>query len=103
VSVRYTRDALHDLDQISSYLAKRNIRAAAAILDAVETVVARLGRFPYSSQTTEMPGIRAAPVARFPYIVFYSVENGDVVIHYVRHASRMRPWESPNDETEERG
>ncbi|MBM3526964.1 MAG: type II toxin-antitoxin system RelE/ParE family toxin [Alphaproteobacteria bacterium] len=100
MSVRYTRDALHDLDQISSYIAQHNTRAAAAVLEAVETVARRLGRFPYSAQATEMPGIRATPIARFPYVVFYSVEGSDVVIHYVRHASRLRPWESPKDENE---
>jgi toxin ParE1/3/4 len=93
MSVRYTRDALYDLDQISSYLAEHDPAVAAALLDAVESVVARLTRFPMSAQTTEMPGIRTAPVLRYPYIVFYSVETGDITIHYVRHAARLRPWE----------
>lgn len=93
MSVRYTRDALRDLDQISSYLADHDPAVAAALLDAVDAVVARLARFPFSAQATEMPGVRAAPVLRYPYIVFYTAEAGDVVIHYVRHAARLRPWE----------
>lgn len=93
MSVRYTRDALGDLEQISSYLAQHNPAVAAALLDAVESVVERLARFPLSAQATEMPAVRAAPVLRYPYIVFYTAEEGDVVIHYVRHAARLRPWE----------
>ncbi len=93
MSARYTRDALRDLDQISSYLAEHDPAVAAALLDAIEAVVARLARFPLSAQATEMPGVRAAPVLRYPYIVFYTVDAGDVVIHYVRHAARLRPWE----------
>jgi addiction module RelE/StbE family toxin len=93
MSARYTRDALRDLDQISSYLAERNPAVAAGLLDAVEAVVARLARFPLSAQATELPGVRAAPVLHYPYIVFYTAEAGDVVIHYVRHAARQRPWE----------
>lgn len=61
MSVRYTREALDDLNQISSYLAKHNPAVAAALLEAVEAVVARLDRFPMSAQATEMPGVRAAP------------------------------------------
>lgn len=93
MSARYTREALADLDQISSYLAQQNTAVAAAFLNAIESVAERLARFPASAQETKMPGIRAAPVLRYPYIVFYSVEADDVVIHYVRHAARLRPWE----------
>ena len=94
MSARYTREALADLDQISSYLAQHGTAVAAAFLDAVETVAERLARFPLSAQETKIPGVRAAPVMRYPYIVFYTAEDGDVVIHYVRHAARLRPWET---------
>lgn len=94
MSARYTRDALNDLDQISSYLAKHDPTVAAAFLEAVDSVVTRLSRFPLSAQATKMPSVRAAPVHRYPYIVFYTAEDSDVVVHYVRHAARLRPWES---------
>ena len=95
MSLRYTREALHDLDEISSYIAERNVSAAGAFLDAVATVALRLEQFPLSAVTTEMTGVRATPVLRFPYIIFYTVEEGGdgVIIHYVRHAARLRPWE----------
>lgn len=93
MSLRYTREAIRDLDQISSYLAERNPIVAAAFLDAVETVARRLEQFPRSAAQTEMAGVRAAPVLRFPYLLFYTIEERDVVVHYVRHAARLRPWE----------
>ena len=94
MSARYTREALDDLDQISAYLAKQNPVVAAAFLGAVESVVERLVRFPLSAQETKMPSVRATPVHRYPYIVFYTAEDGDVVVHYIRHAARLRPWET---------
>ncbi len=94
MTVRYTRDALQDLDQISAYLTERNPKTAAAVLDAVETVVSRLDRFPYSAQQTEMAGVRATPVLRYPYIVFYRVRESGIEILYIRHAARQRPWET---------
>jgi addiction module RelE/StbE family toxin len=94
VSVRYTSDALRDLDQISSYIARQNVNAAADLMAAVETVVARLERFPRSAPETEIKGVRGTPALHFPYIIFYTVENHGITIHYVRHAARLRPWES---------
>lgn len=92
--LRFTRDALRDLDEISSYIAERNVGAAAAFLSAVDVVTQRLAQFPRSAAETEMDGVRAAQVLRFPYIVFYTVEDGaGVIVHYVRHAARLRPWE----------
>jgi len=94
VTVRYTRDALRDLDEIAAYLTERNPLAAAAVLDAVEKVAARLERFPYSAPQTEIAGVRATPALRYPYVIFYRVRGNDVEILYVRHAARRRPWET---------
>jgi addiction module RelE/StbE family toxin len=94
MSVRYTRDALRDLDQISAYIARHNVNAAADFLASVETVVARLERFPRSAPETEMKGVRGTPALHLPYIIFYSIEDHGITIHYVRHAARLRPWQS---------
>lgn len=93
MSVRYTREALRDLDQISSYIAERHVGAAGAFLASVASVVQRLERYPRSAQNTEMKDVRATPVSRFPYLIFYTAENDGIVIHYIRHAARLRPWE----------
>ena len=93
MTVRYTRDALQDLNEISSYLAERSPSAAAAVLDTIERTASRLDRFPYSAQETEMPGVRATPALPFRYIIFYRARQSDVEILYVRHAARRRPWE----------
>ena len=93
MTVRYTRDALEDLEQISAYLSGLNPSAAAAVLSAIERVIARLDRFPHSAPETEIAGVRATPALRYPYIVFYRVRRGDIEVLYVRHAARRRPWE----------
>lgn len=94
MTVRYTRDALEDLDRISAYLEELNPSAAAAVLNAIERVISRLGRFPHSAPEIEIAGVRAAPALRFPYIIFYRARQGDIEILYVRHAARRRPWET---------
>jgi toxin ParE1/3/4 len=93
VSVRYTRDALSDIDQILSYLNERSPAAAVSVADAIGTVVARLEHFPESAPETEIPGLRAALTQRYPYIVFYRLRGSDIEVVYVRHAARRRPWE----------
>ena len=94
MTVRFTRDALHDLDQISTYLAERNRPAADAVLNTIERVVSRLERFPHSAPETEFSGVRAAPALRYPYIIFYRVRQASIEILYVRHAARLKPWET---------
>jgi addiction module RelE/StbE family toxin len=94
MSVRYTRDALRDLDQISAYLARHNVSAATDFLASIEAIVARLERFPRSAPETEMKGVRSTPMLHLPYIVFYSVEDHSITIHYVRHAAKLHPWEN---------
>lgn len=93
MSARYTRDALRDLDLISAYIAKHNVGAAAAFLASVASVIQRLERYPHSAQKTKMEGIRATPIPKFPYLIFYAPDNDGIVVHYVRHAARLRPWE----------
>jgi toxin ParE1/3/4 len=93
VRVRYAETALTDVDDIISYIAARNPRAAAVVADAIEATAARIGEFPYSAPTTDEPNIRMAPAGRFPYLIFYIVGADEVSIVRVLHGARRRPWE----------
>ncbi len=94
MKVRYTDTAKADLADISAYLIERNPRASASVGNAVEATVARIALFPESAQATDEPGIRMAPAARFPYLIFYAVIDDDVQIIRVLHGARLRPWEA---------
>jgi toxin ParE1/3/4 len=99
--VVYARSAIADVEQISTYIRERNPRAAAAVADAIEATVARIGMFPLSASACDEPGVRMAPAGRYPYLVFYTVTGDEVMILRIMHAARLRPWQSPPDQTRE--
>ena len=103
MSVVYTQSAIADIDQIFSYIAERNPRAAVAVVDTVEATVARIGSFPLSAASTDEPDVRMAPAGRYPYVIFYTVNRDEVRILRIMHTARMRPWEGPDEETKEEG
>lgn len=90
--VRYTPRALGDLDVIFEYIAAQNPRAASAVKSRIRERIASLARFPASGPETATPGLRMLAVGRYPYLVFYEIEETakHVAIVHIRHASRDR-------------
>jgi toxin ParE1/3/4 len=90
--VRYTETALRELEEIFSYLRNQNPKAAAAVVARIEQVVAWIGDFPQMGYLIE-DNIRLLPVGRYPFLIFYTADENDVIIRNVRHAARRRPGE----------
>ena len=72
---------------------ERNPAAAEAILHRIEEVVGRLADFPLIGHATDEPPVRIMPLGRYPYLVFYAVEEDAVAILHIRHAAPLKPWE----------
>jgi toxin ParE1/3/4 len=90
VKVRYRPTALAQLDAIFTYIEAHNPRAAKRVVRTIRQSIDRLGDFPYSAPRSELPGIRELAIMRYPYIVFYSVDEArqEVNVLRVRHTSR---------------
>jgi toxin ParE1/3/4 len=90
VKVRYTRKALVQLDEIYSYIEAHNPSAAQRVKSRIKQSIARLGRNPYSCRATETPGVRLLSIVRYPYLVFYSVDEVAREVHIlrIRHGAR---------------
>ncbi|MGA6966730.1 MAG: type II toxin-antitoxin system RelE/ParE family toxin [Xanthobacteraceae bacterium] len=89
--VRYERGALADLDEIFAYIARDNPKAAGDLVARIEQAIARIAETPYLGEATRKSGFRRFPVGN--YLIVYEVGQDEVVIHYVRHGARRRPWE----------
>ena len=89
--VRYTDTALRELDEIFAYITKNNRAAAASVVGRVENLIAQLAEFPLMAQETDLSGVRKFPLARLPYVIYYTVERDEVVILHVRHGARRPP------------
>jgi toxin ParE1/3/4 len=91
MKVRYERGALVDLEEIFEHIAAENRPAAARLVARIEDAARRIGEAPRIGQTTRNPKFRRLPVGN--YLIVYEVGLREVVIHYVRHGARRRPWE----------
>lgn len=93
MKVRWSESALAELGDIFAYIHERNRYAAAAVVGRIEALVALLEQFPEAGHRTDEPNVRMFPVVRYPYLIFYAVDEpaGEVVIVHVRHASQERP------------
>jgi len=91
MKLRYERGALADLDEIFAYIAADNRQAAARLVERIEEAAARIAASPYMGEATRKAGFRRFPVGN--YLIVYEVGMDEVVIHYIRHGARRRPWE----------
>jgi toxin ParE1/3/4 len=89
--IRYTMRARADLAAIRSYLRERNPRAAAAVMAAIRGHIGWLADFPLIAPETDEPGVRALPLVRFPYRVYYEITGEEVRVLHIRH-TRRQPW-----------
>jgi toxin ParE1/3/4 len=92
LKIRYRPAAIRQLDKIFTDIGQLNPRAALRVTRTIQRSVERLASFPYSSRASEVPGIRELPIVRYPYIVFYTVDDVSREVHVlrVRHTSRDR-------------
>ena len=87
--VVYTTEALADLDGIFDYIANNYPAISDAFQNRLRAVIARVARWPESAQeVSERPGVRVAPLIRYPYKVFFRVSGDTVEILHVHHAAR---------------
>lgn len=89
--VRYARRAISDLIGIADYIRERNPRAAEAVAARIRASIAQLAMFPFIGRPTDDEDMRVLPIGRYPYIVFYEVIEGTVVVHHIRHGRRKPP------------
>ena len=93
MKAEYSRRAVSDIREIAAYYSHSNNPAAGeAVATRIQEVVERLLRAPQSGRpVTERRGVRVAPLLRYRWNVFYTVNGETVRILHIRHTSR-RPW-----------
>lgn len=88
--VRFTVPAKADLESIYDYISQSDPVAASAVVARLMERAERLGATPYAGREVDEPGARVVVVPRLRYFIFYTVENGEVLITHIRHTSRQR-------------
>ena len=89
--VRYSRRALNDLIHIFGYLDARSPKGAHSVKHAIKQTIETIADNPNIGFSTGKGAVRGVPVGRYPYLVFWTVEVGEVRLVHVRHGAR-KPW-----------
>jgi plasmid stabilization system protein ParE len=91
--IQYTEQALDDLESISAYYRAISTNLANGIVSEIERRIGQLAALPLIAPETDEPGIHELIVIRYPYKVYYRIDDHRVVIMHIRDA-RRRPWRS---------
>jgi toxin ParE1/3/4 len=87
--VSYSPRAIAQLKEISSFIARDDEAAAAAMLDRIERLIMLLGKFPGLGRPTDKGDVRMISVPRYPYVIFYKIlQDDEVRVLRVRHTAR---------------
>lgn len=88
--IRYRPTALAQIDAIFAYIREHNPAAGDRVIRTIKQSIDRLAEFPRSGRPSEISGIRELPIVRYPFIVFYTIDDAALEIHVlrVRHTSR---------------
>ena len=83
-------------DAVAHYLAEGAAAAALGFIDAVENAYRRIGRHPATgspryAHELNLPGLRAWPLTRYPYLVFYVELPDHLYVWRVSHGQRDIP------------
>lgn len=95
--VRLRQLAAADLDGASQYYRREaGEQTALDFIDAVERGIKRIRRSPHVGSLRfayelAIPDLRAWPLRRFPYVVFYVVTDEEIDVWRVLHARRDVP------------
>jgi addiction module RelE/StbE family toxin len=93
VKVTYSPRAIADLGEIADYLTARSPSGAHAVEQRIHKTVALLAEFPGAGRAVEQrPAVRVMPLGRYPYLIFYTISDDELIVLHVRHGAR-RPVE----------
>lgn len=88
MTLRYSRKALDDLEDIRRFIAANKTSAAWLAASFIRRSISNLVEWPYRGRATNRDGPRRLVVSTFPYVVFYAILGNEIVILRVLHARR---------------
>lgn len=89
--VRYTKQALADLDEARAYIALERPSAAQAIGRRIREAIGSLAQYPDRGRPGRVMGTRELVITSTPFVVAYRVGGEHVDILAVMHGARQWP------------
>jgi len=91
VKLRYAPRVRSDIAHIYEYIARHDTRAATAVVRQIRLTSSLLAEYPGIERETDISGVRVLPTARYPYLVYHRVREGELTIIHVRDGRREIP------------
>jgi toxin ParE1/3/4 len=89
MKVRFTERAADELENIVSYLQERSPTGALNVQRSFRESLGLLSQYPGVGRRQSVDGIRKLKVSRYPYLIYYSIEDAtaEILILAIRHAA----------------
>ncbi len=89
--LRFTPRALADIEAVAEYIKTRSPKAALRVGQGIAVSIDRLTEHAQLGVLRPLLGVRALAVPRFPYTMYYRVDEQAVIIVHIRHGARDAP------------
>ncbi|MEA3241301.1 MAG: type II toxin-antitoxin system RelE/ParE family toxin [Pseudomonadota bacterium] len=93
MNLRYTNKSKEDLEIAIAWYEKQRRGLGFEFLDCVEVAIKSIVERPELYQIYYSP-FRGCIVRRFPFVIFYTIENDEIIVHSV-FDSRQDPKKRP--------
>ncbi len=91
MKLRYTKQALRDLDSLYQYVARDDPGAALGALERMTAMIDHLPEHPALGLRGRMPEVLELVVPNLPFIVVYELSKKTIDILAILHRSRRWP------------
>lgn len=98
--VRFTPQALAELDGVLGHVAARSPQGARRVGERVRAALDALAGQPGMGERTSNPRLRRLVLRPYPYLLFYEAREAEVVVIGLRHGARD-PGSMPGAEGDE--
>ncbi len=94
MKLHFTPRAIADLEEIAEYLIPLSPPGALKVRHAIIDTLQNLVDFPRMGRRQTLDGVRKIGVRKYPYLVYYTVDDGadEIIILTIQHASRERDF-----------
>ena len=84
MKVVFAERARQDISDIYDSIAVHSSSSAQRVEDAIRADCERLGEFPFTSLTTDVPNVRRLPLGRYRYTIFCRINEAHGVVEIAR-------------------
>jgi plasmid stabilization system protein ParE len=89
VRLRYSPRASRDLAEIADYLMPRSPKGARNVERRIHKTIQLIAEFPGAGRRLDQrPAVRVLPLGRYPYLIFCTLRDDEIVVLHIRHGAR---------------